>query len=228
MRQEHQVGSFNNCISELQQQACAQRLEVQDAQHGFSKRACSTARRISYDKLFSEILRSEACAKCKMKRAQEQRVHEVSAQELRERHDTIQRVTTRSSSRNSPLRTKRERRSVPQATGSGTFSQEMTKNGDKANANICRKAVDFEFVNTCGYSAEFYGWTAKTANIKAAIRFPNPQLFWVWEIRFKNQVTTCSDFPSDAMLWIKEVEMVDSVDEFPEFSKCWTPRSLLL
>ena len=31
--------------------------------------------------------------------------------------------------------------------------------------------------------------------------------------RFKNQVTTCSDFPSDAMLWIKEVEMVDSVDE---------------
>ena len=29
----------------------------------------------------------------------------------------------------------------------------------------------------------------------------------------KNQVTTCSDFPSHAMLWIKEVEMVDSLDE---------------
>ena len=26
-------------------------------------------------------------------------------------------------------------------------------------------------------------------------------------------MTTCSDFPSDAMLWIKEVEMVDSLDE---------------
>ena len=38
--------------------------------------------------------------------------------------------------------------------------------------------------------------------------------FSVWMIRFKNQVTTCSDFPSEAMLWIKEVEMVDSVDEF--------------
>ena len=34
-RQEHQVGSLNNCISELQQHACAQRLELQDAQHGF-------------------------------------------------------------------------------------------------------------------------------------------------------------------------------------------------
>ena len=31
MRQEHQVGSLNDCISERQQQACAQRLELQDA-----------------------------------------------------------------------------------------------------------------------------------------------------------------------------------------------------
>ena len=44
-------------------------------------------------------------------------------------------------------------------------------------------------------------------------KFPDPQSFLVGKIRFKNQVTTCSDFPSDAMLWIKEVEMVDSVDE---------------
>ena len=27
-------------------------------------------------------------------------------------------------------------------------------------------------------------------------------------------MTSCSDFPSEAMLWIKEVEMVDSVDEY--------------
>ena len=42
---------------------------------------------------------------------------------------------------------------------------------------------------------------------------PDPQSFSVWKIRFKTQVTTSSDFPSDAMLWIKEVEMDDSVDE---------------
>ena len=35
----------------------------------------------------------------------------------------------------------------------------------------------------------------------------------MWKIRFKTQVTTCSDFPSDALLWIKELEMVDSLDE---------------
>ena len=43
--------------------------------------------------------------------------------------------------------------------------------------------------------------------------FPTPSSFSCWKMRFKNQVTTCSDFPSDTVLWIKEVEMVDSVDE---------------
>ena len=36
VRQGHQVGSLNHCISELQQQAYAQRLELQGAQHGAS------------------------------------------------------------------------------------------------------------------------------------------------------------------------------------------------
>ena len=45
-------------------------------------------------------------------------------------------------------------------------------------------------------------------------KFPNPQSFLVWKIRFKNQVTTCSDFPSDTVLWTNEVEVVDSLDEF--------------
>ena len=42
---------------------------------------------------------------------------------------------------------------------------------------------------------------------------PDPQSFLVWKIRFKNQATTCTDFPSDALLWIKDVEMVDSFEE---------------
>ena len=35
MRQEHQVGSLNSCINELQQEAYAQGLELQDAHHGY-------------------------------------------------------------------------------------------------------------------------------------------------------------------------------------------------
>ena len=44
-------------------------------------------------------------------------------------------------------------------------------------------------------------------------KFPHPQSFMVWKIRFKTQVTSCSDFLSHAMLWIKEVEVVHSLDE---------------
>ena len=42
--------------------------------------------------------------------------------------------------------------------------------------------------------------------------FPTPATF-AWKIRFKTDVCTCSQFPTEAMQWIKEVELVDSVDE---------------
>ena len=44
-------------------------------------------------------------------------------------------------------------------------------------------------------------------------KFPTPATFACWKIRFKTEVCTCSQFLTDAMLWIKEVEMVDSVDD---------------
>ena len=44
-------------------------------------------------------------------------------------------------------------------------------------------------------------------------KFPSPATFACWKIRFKTEVCTCSQFPTEVMLWIKEVEMVESVDE---------------
>ena len=44
-------------------------------------------------------------------------------------------------------------------------------------------------------------------------KFPTPTIFACWKIRFKAEVCTCSQFPTEAMLWIKEMEMVDSVDD---------------
>ena len=37
--------------------------------------------------------------------------------------------------------------------------------------------------------------------------------FACWKIRFKTEVCTCPQFPTEAMQWIKEVELVDSVDD---------------
>ena len=42
--------------------------------------------------------------------------------------------------------------------------------------------------------------------------FPTPATFACWKIRFKTEVCTCSQFPTEALHWIKEVEMADSVD----------------
>ena len=44
-------------------------------------------------------------------------------------------------------------------------------------------------------------------------KFPTPATFACWKIRFKTEVCTCSHFPTEAMQWIKEVQLVDSVDE---------------
>ena len=44
-------------------------------------------------------------------------------------------------------------------------------------------------------------------------KFPTPATFACWKIRFKTEVCTCSQFPTEAMQWIKEVELVDSADD---------------
>ena len=43
--------------------------------------------------------------------------------------------------------------------------------------------------------------------------FSAPATFAYWKIRFNTEVCTCSQFPTESMQWIKEVELVDSVDE---------------
>ena len=49
-------------------------------------------------------------------------------------------------------------------------------------------------------------------------KFPTPASFACWKIRFKTEVCTCSQFPTEATQWIKEVEMVDSVDDLKSSS----------
>ena len=67
-------------------------------------------------------------------------------------------------------------------------------------------------------------------------KFPTPTTFLCRKIRFKNQVTTCSDFPSEALLWVEEAEIVDSSDDlkssrsiavFFRILRCWMRETLL-
>ena len=49
-------------------------------------------------------------------------------------------------------------------------------------------------------------------------KFPNPATFACWKLRFTTEVCICSQFPTEAMLWMKEVEMVESVDDLKSSS----------
>ena len=51
-------------------------------------------------------------------------------------------------------------------------------------------------------------------------KFTTSATFACWKTRFKTEVCTCSQFPTEAMLWIKEVEMADSVDDLKIFVIC--------
>ena len=44
-------------------------------------------------------------------------------------------------------------------------------------------------------------------------KFLTSTTFACWKIRCETEVCTCSQFRTEAMLWIKEVEMVESVDD---------------
>ena len=95
---EHQVRSLNNCISELQQQAHAQRLELQDAQHGFffeSRREQVRVQELSMkEKVLPDTQIRSMHEMGEMQRAHEQRIDEVSVQKWRGNHETTQKLTS--------------------------------------------------------------------------------------------------------------------------------------
>ena len=98
MRQGHQVGSLNSCISELQQQAYAHWLESQDAQHGYVESRREQARLQEELSMKAKVVRDTQIrgmhAMGEMKRAQKLRIDEVSVQKLREIHEAIQKLTS--------------------------------------------------------------------------------------------------------------------------------------
>ena len=52
-------------------------------------------------------------------------------------------------------------------------------------------------------------------------KFPSPATFACWKLRFKTEVCICWQFPTQAMLWIKEVESVDSVHDLESSCFVW-------
>ena len=98
MKQQHRVGSLHNCIDELQQQAHAQRLELEDAHHGYIESRREHFRQQEELSVKEKALRETQIRNFHemgdMKRAQELRVDEFPVQKLRESHETKHRLTS--------------------------------------------------------------------------------------------------------------------------------------
>ena len=61
---------------------------------------------------------------------------------------------------------------------------------------------------------ELWGRPTTTADFRSSYRqIPHASNICLLEDEVKTEVCTCSQFPTEAMLWIKEVELVDSVDD---------------
>ena len=98
VKQEYQVGSLNSCIIELQQQAYTQRLELQNAHHGYIESRREQLRLQEELSMKEKLLRDTQMRNIhelgEMKRAQELRVDEFAVLKLRESHDTVHRLTS--------------------------------------------------------------------------------------------------------------------------------------
>ena len=112
--------------------------------------------------------------------------------------------------------TRRETESVPRAIGTGTsFARD-----DEQNKGTIPMQMFARRPSTMSSSIpveipqnSMVGQQRQQISELQFDKFLTPASFLCWKIRFKHQVTTCSDFPSGTMLWINEVEMVDSLDE---------------
>ena len=98
-KQELHVESLNKCINELQQQTEEQRLALQDAQNGFVESRREQVRLQGELSMKEKVLRNTQIRNMhetvEIKRAQEQRIDEVSVQKIRENHETIQQLTSK-------------------------------------------------------------------------------------------------------------------------------------
>ena len=310
IKQEHQVGSVNNCISELQQQACAQRLELQDAQHGFIESRREQVRPQEELSMKEKVLRDTQIRNMhemgEMKRAQELQVDEVSVPKVKRKprdntearfpvagdartdefYDLFRRIS-RSGIKSQCLQwfqvlvpclavtnacllthgihldhrkkllvtnflrlihpqgihsgvSQRERGSVPQATGTDfSFRDDKQNRGTNPMPTFAGRPLTMSSLIPVEFPQNYvFGQQRQQISELQFDNFPNPQSFLVLKIRFKNQVTTCSDFHrkqcygSKKWRWLIHWTNENPRDRFLkrifQILRCWTRRLLLL
>ena len=105
--------------------------------------------------------------------------------------------------------------SIEEPLRSSTVEKSERRTQDQDQRCQSRPSAKDSVIFSGGDSSKKYGADQQRLQISDLLfdKFPTPATFACWKIRFKTEVCTCSQFPTEAMQWIKEVELVDSVDE---------------
>ena len=254
-KQELHVESLNKCIGELQGQTEEQRLAPQDAQYGFVESRREQVRLQEELSMKEKVLRNTQIRNMhemgEIKRAQEQRIDEVSVQKSRENLETIQHLTSQLQQMQEQMNSMNDSGDFPdvESNYSGRLSHVSSQPVmiPSSRSLLSReKRLPLDTWNQSGLQENVFGNQFSTFDsprghpqriqsdnvqrnreaVPEARRTKTvhtsedrlnhgtiPMPTFVWKIRCKTQATICSDFPSDAVLWIEEVEMVASLDE---------------
>ena len=117
----------------------------------------------------------------------------------------------------------------PDASSSAPCSQDLHQWSSSIEEPLHSSAVEKSERQRTRSRSEMPVWTVsqkiQSSSVEETLQRTMDQTnndcrFWIFistnslrKIRFKTEVCTCSQFPTEAMQWIKEVEMVDSVDD---------------
>ena len=107
------------------------------------------------------------------------------------------------------------RSNVSEHTSPHVRNESQTPNTAKDQRCQSGPSAGNSFVPSEGRSSKNYGADQQRLQISDPHfdKFSTSATFACWKTRFKTEVCTCSQFPTEAMLRIKEVEMVESVDD---------------
>ena len=106
---------------------------------------------------------------------------------------------------------------VRERTGKPVAGGEERNREDDSNPEVCKETISHEFSFRQKEHTHRITWLINQDHRSGSFnltKFPTLSTFSCWKIRFKTQISACSSFHPEAMSWIKEVEMVDLVDDF--------------
>ena len=93
----------------------------------------------------------------------------------------------------------------------------MSESQTQAQDQRCQSGLSDRnsFIPSEGRCSKNYGTDQQRLQISDPHfdKFPTSATFGSWKKKFKTDVRTCLQFPTEAVLWVKEVVMVESMDD---------------